>query len=483
MFKDFKLIAGRPVYIQIKDYMKHLIIKGGLQGNQKLPSTRELSTLLKVSRNSVISAYAELEDDGFAYAVQGQGSYVAPTPPGSETISSWTMDWKTRINDHARLAEDLDIMKRGIRAEKGTISFTSIAPDESLFDIDNVKRSFMDRMSVEGNVLLNYGYAKGYKPLIDYLKQYMEHKGVEMKGKDILITNGFTEGFDIVLSALSKKNGSVICENPTHHTAIKNLKLNGFEITGIPMERDGIDLVELEKALQEQAFDCAYFVPSYHNPTGIVMSPEKRQRLMKLMNRYQIPVIEDGFNEELRYSGSHVAPLIAAAGSGNSVIYLGSFSKVLFPGLRVGWVLADQELIYSLESVKRARTIHTSTLDQSILYQYLLGGHLEKYLKKARAEYKRKYELTLQCCKEFIPYTALSGDGGLHLFVTFAEGFNTRTLLAACHEQGVIFTAGDIFFTDGKGQNTIRIGFSRVTDEDIRKGIEIIGRTARQLMG
>lgn len=483
MFKDFKLIAGRPVYIQIKDYMKHLIIKGGLQGNQKLPSTRELSTLLKVSRNSVISAYAELEDDGFAYAVQGQGSYVAPTPPGSETISSWTMDWKTRINDHARLAENLDIMKRGIRAEKGTISFTSIAPDESLFDLDNVKRSFMDRMSVEGNVLLNYGYAKGYKPLIDYLKQYMEHKGVEMKGKDILITNGFTEGFDIVLSALSKKNGSVICENPTHHTAIKNLKLNGFEITGILMERDGIDLVELEKALQQQAFDCAYLVPSYHNPTGIVMSPEKRQRLMKLMNRYQIPVIEDGFNEELRYSGSHVAPLIAAAGSGNSVIYLGSFSKVLFPGLRVGWVLADQELIYSLESVKRARTIHTSTLDQSILYQYLLGGHLEKYLKKARAEYKRKYELTLQCCKEFIPYTALSGDGGLHLFVTFAEGFNTRTLLAACHEQGVIFTAGDIFFTDGKGQNTIRIGFSRVTDEDIRKGIEIIGRTARQLMG
>lgn len=115
------------------------------------------------------------------------------------------MDWKSRLNDHAVLAEELDIMKRGIRAEKGTISFTSIAPDESLFDLDNVKRSFMDRMSVEGNVLLNYGYAKGYKPLIDYLKQYMEHKGVEMKGKDILITNGFTEGFDIVLSALSKK--------------------------------------------------------------------------------------------------------------------------------------------------------------------------------------------------------------------------------------------------------------------------------------
>lgn len=484
MFKDFKLIAGRPVYIQVKDYMKHLIIKGALQGGQKLPSTRELSTLLAVSRNSIISAYAGLEDDGFAYTVQGQGSYVSASAlsenPGD---SAWTVDWKQRLNSRALLAEELDIMKRGIRAEKGTISFTSIAPDESLFDLDNVKRAFLERMSVEGNVLLNYGYAKGYKPLIDYLKQYMEHKGVNLQGKDMLITNGFTEGFDLVLSALGQKHGAVLCENPTHHTAIKNMRLNGFDISGVAMERDGIHLGELKQALEEREYDCAYFVPSYHNPTGIVMSPEKRQSVMKLMADYRVPVIEDGFNEELRYSGSHVAPLLAAAGGGNSVIYLGSFSKVLFPGLRVGWVLADEELVYYLESVKRARSIHTSTLDQSILYQYLLGGNLEKYLKRARTEYKRKYELTLECCKEYLPYTSLSGDGGLHLFVTFEEGFSTRELLSACRVQGVIFTAGDIFYTDGTGQNTLRLGFSRVADRDIRKGIEIIGRTARQLMG
>jgi DNA-binding transcriptional MocR family regulator len=484
MFKDFKLIAGRPVYIQVKDYLKHLILKGALQGGQKLPSTRELSTLLKVSRNSIISAYAGLTDDGFAYTVQGQGSYVSlAASTESAAAPSWTVDWKERMNSRALLAEELDIMKRGIRAEKGTISFTSIAPDESLFDLDNVKRAFLDRMSVEGNVLLNYGYAKGYKPLIDYLRQYMEHKGVDMRGKDMLITNGFTEGFDLVLSALGQKHGRVLCENPTHHTAIKNMRLNGFDITGVTMERDGIHLGELKRALEEREYDCAYFVPSYHNPTGIVMSPEKRQGLMKLMAEYKVPVIEDGFNEELRYSGSHVAPLIAAAGGGNSVVYLGSFSKVLFPGLRVGWVLADQELIYYLESVKRARSIHTSTLDQSILYQYLLGGHLEKYLKRARTEYRRKYELTLECCKEYLPYVGLSGDGGLHLFVTFPEGFSTRELLDACRERGVIFTAGDIFFTNGTGQNTLRLGFSRVADGDIRRGIEIIGRAARQLLG
>ncbi|MCQ6563023.1 aminotransferase-like domain-containing protein [Paenibacillus mendelii] len=483
MFNDFKLMDDRPVSIQVKEYVKRLIIKGALQAHQKLPSTRELSTLLSMSRNTIISAYEGLEDDGFAYVVHGKGSYVAAAV-SSVAASSWELDWGARVNAHARQAVELDLMKRGIRAKKGTISFTSIAPDEKLFDLDNVKRAFQDRMSVEGNVLLNYGYAKGYKPLIDYLLRYMDHKGVDLKGKDLLITNGFTEGFDIVLSALNRKNGSVICENPTHNTAIKNLKLHGFEITGIAMERDGINLQELEQALSDKAFDCAYFVPSYHNPTGIVMSPEKRQTLMKLMTRYQVPVIEDGFNEELRYSGSHVSPLMAAAGQGNGVIYLGSFSKVLFPGLRVGWVLADRELIDYLESIKRARSIHTSTLDQSILYQYLHNGNFEKYLRKARAEYKRKYEWTKQCCEAFIPYEQLSGDGGLHLFVAFEEGFDTRVLLEACSSQGVIFTPGDIFFTkDGQGRHTMRLGFSRVADEDIGKGIRIIGETARQLRG
>jgi len=484
MFRDFKLADDRPVAIQVRDYVKRLIIKGALQANQKLPSTRELSLLLNVSRNIAIAAYEGLEDDGFTYMVRGKGSYVATISGGaSTTVPSWQPDWCARMNGHATLAVELDHMKNGFHAERATISFTSIAPDEKLFDIDNVRRAFLDRMALEGNVLLNYGYAKGYRPLIDYLLRYMEHKGVHTKGKDMLITNGFTEGLDIVLSSLRRPNGSVLCENPTHNTALKLLRLHGFEIKGIPMEGDGIDLHELESALSERTYDCAYFVPSYHNPTGIVTSPEKRLTLMKWMAERQIPIIEDGFNEELRYSGSHVAPLIATAGEGNGVVYLGSFSKVLFPGLRVGWVLADRALIDYLESIKRARTIHTSTLDQSLLYQYLHNGNFEKYMKKARAEYKRKYEWTKQCCEAHVPYVRMTGDGGLHLFVAFEEGFDTRELLTACSRQGVFFTPGDMFFTgEGEGRHTMRIGFSRVTGEEIEKGIRIIGETARQLM-
>ncbi|RKN75807.1 PLP-dependent aminotransferase family protein [Paenibacillus ginsengarvi] len=492
MFQDFKLVEDRPVAIQVKEYINRLIIKGALQAGQKLPSTREMSLLLKVSRNTVIAAYEDLEDAGFTYAIPGKGSYVAAMADqsaeehGSAGESApWRIDWKTKVNEYAEAAVALDRIKHGIRAPKGTISFTSIAPDESLFDLGDVKRAFMDRMAIEGQVLLNYGYAKGYKPLIDYLMRYMENKGVDTRGKDMLITSGFTEGFDIVLSALrpAARSGAAICENPTHHTAINNMKLQGFEITGIPMERDGIDVQRLEAVLQTGCFDLAYLTPSYHNPTGIVMSPAKRSAVMNLLMRHQVPVIEDGFNEELRYSGAHVAPLIATVGQGNGVIYIGSFSKVLFPGLRVGWVLGDRTLIDALESIKRARTIHTSTIDQSILYQYLINGNFDKYVRKARAEYKRKYELTKACCEAYLPEARLSGDGGLHLFLTFPPSVNTQELLEACMERGVIFTPGDKFFIHpGEGTNTLRLGFSRVTDELIERGIRIIGEQARSFL-
>jgi len=146
-------------------------------------------------------------------------------------------------------------------------------------------------------------------------------------------------------------------------------------------------------------------------------------------------------------------------------------------------VLADRALIDNLESIKRARTIHTSTIDQSILYQYLLNGNFDKYVKKARTEYKRKYELTKACCEAYLPEAQLSGDGGLHLFLTFPSKIDTHELLEACTAQGVIFTPGDRFFIqEGEGTNTLRLGFSRVTDENIAQGIQIIGEQVRDLL-
>ncbi|MCQ4085289.1 PLP-dependent aminotransferase family protein [Saccharibacillus sp. JS10] len=479
MFKDFKVEGDSPAYMQLKMYIEALITQGLMPLHHKLPSTRELSGLLGVSRTTVISAYEALERTGWIEAVKGRGNFVSRAAVHLEEPPS-LINWNERLSPQAFLSEEMDLMKHGIKWEKGMIAFTSIAPDERLFDMNGVKRAFLDRMSLEGNVLMNYGYAQGYRPLIQYLTNYMTSKGVDLTEKDILITNGFTEGFDLLLTAIGKRSGRILCENPTHHTAIKMMKLHGFEPVGVNMERDGIHIETLRSMLNEQTFDMAYLTPSYHNPTGIVTSPDKRMELLRLLGEHEIPVIEDGFNEELRYSGAHAAPLIACAGTGNSVAYVGSFSKILFPGIRVGWIVADRQLIGYLESLKRAQTIHTSTLDQALLFQYLHNGNFERYLKRIRTEYKRKYEWVVHNCQAHIPMQEMSGEGGLHVFIELDSRLNARDILADCYKLGVVFTPGDIFFTDNTGHHTLRIGFSRVPEEQIEQGIQVIGNVVKK---
>jgi DNA-binding transcriptional MocR family regulator len=472
MFTDINITNERPAYLQIKDYIKEMILNGMLQRKVKLPSTREMGKLMNVSRNTIMNAYGFLEDEGFIYSSKNKGVFVSDI--NINHLKGFNIDWSKKITRLMIESESLDIVKSEIRNSRGMISFQSIAPDEKLFDIEDFKRAFLNRMNIEGNKVLSYGYAKGYKPLIEYLLKYMKNKGVNTEGKDILITNGFTEGFDLILSGITEVGDRVVCENPTHNTAIKIMKLHGLKILGVSMEDDGISTVELADKLQNYNVKLAYLIPSYHNPTGVVMSPEKRLTVYNILKKYEVPVIEDGFNEELRYSGSHVAPMAALMENGNSVIYIGSFSKVLFPGLRIGWVLADSGLICSLESLKRSRNIHTSVLDQAVLYQYLYEGNFEKYMRRARKLYKEKYELALAKARESIHCKKIWGEGGLHIFIEL-DGMNSRELLEECIKHGVIFTPGDIFYVNNDGANTLRLGFSRLDNKSIEKGIEIIG--------
>ena len=479
MFSDITFDRDKPLYIQLRDYIKQMILKGLLTEGQKLPSSRELSKLIKVSRNTVVQAYEFLEEEGFVYSVEGKGTYVSNVK--IQQVGTWNIDWGSRLTSYALQASQLDIVKHESKWKKGMISFKSIAPDDSLFNLEDFKKSFLNRFSIEGDKLLNYGYAQGYKPLIDYLLQYMENKGVNIEGKDILITNGFTEGFDIILSALTKPNDLILCENPTHNTAIKIMKLHGLNTIGVEMEEDGINLSHMKECLENNDIDMAFLIPSYHNPTGIVMSAEKRIKAFKLLEKYKVPIIEDGFNEELKYGGSHIAPLIALCGTGNSVLYIGSLSKVLFPGIRIGWILGDKNLIYELESIKRSRNIHTSTLDQGILYEYLSSGSLDKYLKQARKEYRKRHDFASQCAKKYIPLKKIYGEGGLHIFIELEENIDARLILEKCCQKGVIFMPGDLFFTDGRGHNTFRLGFSRLSLEEIERGIQIIGQTVKEV--
>ncbi|KMT20874.1 PLP-dependent aminotransferase family protein [Clostridium cylindrosporum] len=477
---NMKFSGNTPIYLQLGYHIKSLILKGFINPHSKLPSTRELSSILGISRNTTMMAYEYLEDEGFLYTKKNKGAFVSDIKISETKVLN--IDYSDKISEDARLSESLDIIKTEPKWKKGMISFKSISPDNELFDIEEFKRAFLYRLSDEGSKILNYGYAKGYDKLINYLLGYMEKKGANIEGKDILITNGFTEGFDIVLSTLTSKGDKILCENPTHNTALKIMKLHGLNICSIDINEDGIDINLLKEKLEEENIKIAYMIPSYHNPTGIVMPPEKRIEVYNILRENKVPLIEDGFNEELRYSGSHVTPMVSLCGEGNSVIYIGSFSKILYPGMRIGWILADKALISTLESVKRSRNIHTSFLDQGILYEYLSNGYFEKYLKRIRKIYKDKYEFAIECAKKYIPHEAILGQGGLHIYVRL-KNVNARELLKLCYAEGVLFTPGDIFSDKNTEDKSFRLGFSRTSDDEIEKGFKIIGKYVKVLEG
>ena len=478
IFSKIDFNDEEPLYLQIENYIKSMIDSNLLVSNGKLPATRELSKLLGVSRNSVITAYENLEEKGVLYTVKGRGTFVSEIKSINE--DGWKVSWSEKTNDYGKLAEKLDIVKSEIPWEKNLISFKSISPDGELFDMEEFKKSFLNRISIEGHKILNYGYAKGYKPLIEYLLKYMNTKGVDTEGKDIIITNGFTEGLEMLLTSYTNKGDKIICENPTHNTAIKIMKVHGLEVVGVSMTEEGIDTNELEEKLKDNDIKFGYLIPSYHNPTGIVMKGERRYSVYNLFKKYNVPIIEDGFNEELLYNSTHVSPIAALDNGGSGVVYIGSFSKILFPGIRVGWILADKNVIDILESVKRCKNIHTSFLDQGILYEYLNSGTFDKQIRKVRKVYKEKYEFAIKCINKYIKPTFVWGEGGLHIYIKI-EGVDSRQLLYECYKEGIIFMPGDVFSVDDSCKECLRLGLSRLSLEEIEQGIKTIGKVRGDL--
>lgn len=472
IFSSIVFNDEEPIYIQIENYIKNMIQNNMVAINGKLPATRELSKILGVSRNSVITAYENLEIEGILYTIKGKGTFIAAKE--SVDTQGWMVQWSEKVNHYGKLAEELDIVKSEIPWQKNFISFKSISPDGELFDIDEFKKSFLNRISIEGHKLLNYGYAQGYKPLIDYLLGYMENKGIERSNKDIIITNGFTEGLEMILTAYTNPGDTIVCENPTHNTSIKIMKVLGLNIVGVKMNEDGIDVDVLEDKLKGGRVKFGYLTPSYHNPTGIVMKGEKRFKVYSLFKKYNVPIIEDGFNEELLYNSTHISPIAALDKGGSGVVYIGSFSKILFPGIRVGWIFGDKKVIDVLESVKRCKNIHTSFLDQGILYEYLNSGSFEKHVKKVRKSYKERYEFAVKCINKYINPDFIWGEGALHIYIGI-KGIDSRELLNRCLKRNVIFTPGDIFEVDNSINNTLRLGLSRLTLKEIEEGIKIIG--------
>lgn len=464
--------GGKPLYLLLRDKLRRAILSGELPPG-KLPSARDMARLEHVSRNTVDAAYAYLRDEGLVSVWPGQGTFVVSGASARPAQVESALDWDARISRAARAfthyREDEAPLEHGGR---DVISFTSLAPDHNTFAVQAFRKVMNDVLAADDGRLLNYGYARGYEPLRQYLLGDMRAKGINTDGQELIIVNGFRQGVELVTRVLVDEGTRVLVEAPTYNGVIGVLKSRMADIGAVDMDAQGMDPERLEREILKKRPALVYCVPTYQNPTGINMPLERRREVLRVCARHGVPILEDGFNEELRFRGESY-PTLKSMDPAGVVIYAGSFSKVLFPGLRIGWVLAPRELYHYLLNEKFNQDIHTSTVIQAALNEFLRRGCLERHLKASRVLYRERMAALLDALDEHFSDIAdwRRTDGGFSVFVTLRGGVDARARLDRARAAGVMYVPGDVFYPDGRGRDSMRLGFSRLSAAEIREGV------------
>ena len=478
-----------PLARQIQVHLERLISQGLLRPGVKLPATRELARELGVNRTTVATAYEDLVAAGWARAHVGQGTFVNEEGPDRAVTPSPPiprLNWSGLLSKRAQLVAS-DARRRHaygqmIRPAPGVISFAGGMPDSALFPTDAFRRVLNSVIREEGRELLQYYSSAGYPPLRQFLAGYLLRFGVEARPEEILIVNGSQQGFDLVARTLLDPGDRVAIEEPTYPRAIQVFRAFGADLVPVPMGAGGLDTAHLERLLERQPPKLLYCQPSAHNPTGLTMPPAARQRLLEVAARHRLPIVEDGFDGTLYYGERPPSPLKASDASG-LVIYIGTFSKILFPGLRLGWMVAPPELIERLEMAKQLADIHTSPLIQAAVYHFCQRRLLDRHQARIQSEYGRRRAALLAALAASMPagVSWTETQGGFSLLLTLPEGLEASVLLQRALARGVAFTPGDAFFIDGGGESTARLSFSALPLAQIEEGVKRLAEAVREV--
>jgi 2-aminoadipate transaminase len=477
-----------PLARQIQLHIERLVSQRLLAPGVKLPATRELARELGVNRTTVALAYDELVASGWARAHVGQGTFVADqAPAGAEAPrpSVPRFDWSGFLSKSSQVIA-ADARRRLAysqvpRPAPGVISFAGGMPDASLFPTDAFRRVLNRVIRDEGRELLQYYPARGYPPLREHLAGYLLRFGLEVRPEEILIVNGSQQGFDLVARTLLDPGDFVAIEQPSYPRAMRVFRAYGAQLLPVPLLGGGLDVDYLERLLERQSPKLVYCQPTAHNPTGLSMSAGSRQKLVELAARHRLPIVEDGFDGTLFYGERPPSPLKSLDVSG-LVVYIGTFSKILFPGLRLGWIVAPPDLIERLEMAKDLADIHTSPILQAAVYHFCRQRLLDRHQARVLRESARRRNAILASLARRMPpgVTWTESQGGFSLLVSLFSGMDASALLETAVERGVAFSPGNAFFVDGGGEHTLRLSFSGIPVNQIDEGIKRLADVIRE---
>lgn len=478
-----------PLYQQIGTYLRQAILSGNLAAETRLPACRQLAHDLGVNRTTVENAYAELEADGLVFSRMGSGTYVLPQNPiptipkhgNGVDLPLWQQSLQS--TPIGRKSDTVDDMLAAA-GHPHPISFASGVSDARQFPSEEFRKILQSVMRRDQISALEYGERNGYAPLREGIAHILASQGLQAHPENILITAGSQQAIFLAAQVLLKPNDVVLVEDPTYSSALDLFRTLGFQVVGIPMDAQGMQVEKLETLLQQHHPKLIYTIPNFHNPTGTCLSSARRRQLIVLADRYNVPILEDDFVGDLRYEG-YAQPSLKALDTGGQVIYVSTFSKMLMPGLRVGFIVADGPVYASLLNFKRLSDLVTSTLMQRALDAYVTVGRYQAYLHRSRQTFRKRRDAMLEAIDRYLPAN-VSFDlpkGGLFIWLRLPASMSASELLSMACRDGVSFAPGNFFFTDGSsGQEWIRLNFASQPAEDIEEGIRRLGISIRRML-
>jgi 2-aminoadipate transaminase len=360
------------------------------------------------------------------------------------------------------------------------ISFGGGYPAPELFPIEGLNKACQKVLEEVGPPSLQYSLTTGVPPLRRYLAERVSKQGFKVDEANIQVTAGSQQGLDLVGRLFLEPGSVVITEIPTYLGAIQAFNFYGAKYVSVPMDENGILIDQLEDKVKESKPRIIYIVPNFQNPSGITLSEERRHQLVEIAKRYEVPIIEDNPYGELRYAGKDV-PSIQSIG-GDYVIQLQTFSKIVSPGLRIGWISASKEIMALFERVKQSTDLHTNTFCQYVITEFAKDGALDRHIEELKVAYSERRQVMLDAMEAHFPEEVnwTKPEGGLFLWVELPRGMNSAQLLDKAVEKKVAYVPGSPFYAQTKGENTMRLNFSNASPEKIVEGIRRLGQVFKE---
>ncbi|MGH7248313.1 MAG: PLP-dependent aminotransferase family protein, partial [Pseudomonadota bacterium] len=407
-----------PLYRQLFEKIKGSIQFGDLQPGERLPATRELAGQLGLNRTTVSAAYELLETEGLIEGHVGRGSFVS----GGASREAHSREGPSRVN-WENLLPPLSLGAQALPLSRDGISFAASRPSEQLFPLDEFRAACREAIAAsDASSILQLGSAHGYPPLRRYLLNEARRHGIAGSGDDLVVTNGCQQALDLIQRVLVPAGENVVVEDPVY-PGLKNVFLRaGVRVIGVPVGPNGIDVEKLGRVLAKERPRLLIITSDFQNPTGATLPLAARRAILRLAREAGVVVVENDIYGALRYQGEALPALKRLDESGGTVL-LESFSKIAFPGLRVGWVVGPSPFMARLAEAKQSCDLHTGQLSQAVLLRFAQSGRLEAHRQKMLATGAERLAAALDACRRYLPPGTrfTRPQGGMNLWVRLPE--------------------------------------------------------------